>query len=1714
MNGHFPTQSEAGQALVESTHPISGSTPPVARATRPQRLPARTSVIPNPHDISRIRSLHDAGRNREALDAAKQLGPLEFWVGGQARLLAGDIARSMGAPRLAAGLHLRAWRRSRSDYDIFAAGLKVLLERRGPWAVWERLRPLKLPESKQAPLAVHKLWLLRARVAGAFRDFETAEGFWQEAEKIAPRSPGVYVTRAALLEREERLEEALASSRRAIELNACHAGAVALTAQLLQKFERDQDSLALLKEANTRIESVPLLAQMASLQSALEQHRDALATLARLRGLSSVLEKPILQWLEGLRLQLLWRAGDVDTAVATARELGDPASLQFAERAQAAGQTGRRVQLDVPFVAQRHDTCAPATMAALGRFWNQPIDQMEVADEITYGGTFCLHQRKWLEKQGWQARPFTVTWETACALLDRGIPFELSTVEVTSGHAQAVCGYDAVQRTLLIRDPNFRHLRQVPAESFLNSYRANGPTGMVLVPLEKATLVQGLELPDERLHDLIYRVWDALEQHDREAARKATVEAQAIAPAHWLTLRANLALAHYEGNQALVLESLESLLKLFPGEPRLLLEKLSALVGQDQRDERLGLLARTCEQPRPHPLFYVSYAKELSQDAREHAQALYWARRAMRLGEMNGGMSCLAGLLWRRGQFEEALEIYRFTTCLADTQEQTARQYFNAARYLNRTDQALQFLRSRFERFGRKSPFPAISLCTMLQNLGRQAEARDVLASAKKLLPENADLDSFAAETALSSGQLDEARACLDRAQGRISAINWQRVSGRIAQQRGDLATALATWREMLAADPHSADAHAAVAQLLAELNGRPAALRHLQQACTDFPWHVQLHKIWFSWQQADDLLASEPIVDRLLALTPRDAEAHRQKARILTARGNFAQALQSAETAIQLDPTHPQSHACRARVLFAQNQLAPAQDSFRRAISLGVDYGEFMAELLRCCNTAFERRLAVDFIRGQLTDHVVHGDGILAFRDLARGNLAPQELLKSLRQLAAQRPDLWQAWLALIHELAAQGEHNEALKLARSAVEKLPEAGPLWEELALLHRQVGNEKAELEAREKVLQLNPGDAGALWGLAGALDRLKQSQRAKSLLEEALLLQPRLSSARLLLAQILRSEEKRDHALEHLKQVIRFAPENEQAWGLLSQWAPSLTLETAQQLSEKRRDDPAVWLRLARLQMAANNIDPALAAVDQALLLDPRSVEAHDLRICLLLEAARLDEALAACQAKPWGTSLPPMLQARYATVLHARGENDAAVATLEKALEETPNLLWGWRLLGSWHLEAGRRAEAEALAQKLLEIGAHDADSYFWVAQMKLGGKETAEGVDLLERALELNPNHLPARVRLMYAQLGTNQFNALNETLRHLQRMGAPDWVCVAQIGLALKQRSLPEAFRHLSRLFDLPFAEDRAVLNAVRELKEQGAAVALEPLLRRQLAKNPPRSIFGQLWLEVCLKQCRLPRAREILKRCPARELRRRAIQCWMDGLPSVPEKKFPGNRLARRTFLSDLRRFEKTDREWFRTNATAWSSYGAALINLRLYGAASRWYADWKQRQSLQRWSLFNIMNTLVSQQRYSEAMEAGTRALAQPATERAAQTSLMLAWLEATSGQPDKAQQRLTGMEPSQLQPLWRIILEIVQATVRSACAPADQQKAVTRAEWNKLRAARDWRGMSHWQLCFRRMFKKSLNLLAANGAGLSARFWAQRMLWRWPWTRGG
>src|SRR5206468_4211286 len=168
------------------------------------------------------------------------------------------------------------------------------------------------------------------------------------------------------------------------------------------------------------------------------------------------------------------------------------------------------------------------------------------------------------EQNGFLTREFSVTWPAAVGLLERGIPFTLTTTEAVEGHLQAAIGLDETRGTLLIRDPFVYYTAEFIAEPFFERYRAWGPRGMVMVPRARGELLDGLGLPDAALYDQLYTLQRALEQNHRDDAEGVLQQMRTVAPSHRLTLTARRALASYDTNALSLAACIDESLAQFP----------------------------------------------------------------------------------------------------------------------------------------------------------------------------------------------------------------------------------------------------------------------------------------------------------------------------------------------------------------------------------------------------------------------------------------------------------------------------------------------------------------------------------------------------------------------------------------------------------------------------------------------------------------------------------------------------------------------------------------------------------------------------------------------------------------------------------------------------------------------------------------------------------------------------------------------------------------------------------------------------------------------------------------------------------------------------------------------------------------------------------------------------------------------------------------------
>ena len=297
-----------------------------------------------------------------------------------------------------------------------------------------------------------------------------------------------------------------------------------------------------------------------------------------------------------------------------------------------------------------------------------PGDHLEVAAAITYAGTPNHSERQWAIDHGWYTREFTVSWDSTCTVLDAGIPFTLTTPEVTSSHLQAVIGYDEVRNTLIIRDPGERNQVEMLAEG-LDRYRSSGPRGIAMVPIDQKHRLESLELPETELYDQIFRMERALEAHDRDGAEGIMQKMIASAGEQRMTFVAERMLAGYDADSVRLLSAIDKLLTLFPDDLRLHLSKVSLLKDLARRSEFFELLESLSKQPNTDPAFWEQYAQELAGDARRSPEAVRWLKKAIRVNPGSArAFNVLAGISWSE-PVAKMLSTSRIAACLEQTSE-------------------------------------------------------------------------------------------------------------------------------------------------------------------------------------------------------------------------------------------------------------------------------------------------------------------------------------------------------------------------------------------------------------------------------------------------------------------------------------------------------------------------------------------------------------------------------------------------------------------------------------------------------------------------------------------------------------------------------------------------------------------------------------------------------------------------------------------------------------------------------------------------------------------------------------------------------------------------------------------------------------------------------------------------------------------------------------
>ncbi len=1533
--------------------------------------------LPSVEDVAELNRLHRAGRYLDAFHFTRRFAPPEEWRDTAAIVIVGRLMSCWGDSWRSNRCQQRAWTAAPDDPATIYYYALTIEQKHGPFEALRFLHERRSLYDRATPEAYHVwLLLLEARLRATFRDFEAAEALLQAAAPHARADPWFWVEEARLREQQDRYAEALASAEHALALEPTYRPAIETTAHLLTLRTRDAEALALLQRGVKELQAGNLAQTLAILHTELDQPAETLIALDRATEFLPCANQAQRAWLAARRSDALRALGRETEAAAQARLVKSGFHDEIAVRlGETAGPRGR-VHLRVNFVRQHHMTCAPATLAALGDFWQRPIDHLELARTICYDGTPDHEERYWAETHGWIAREFRVTWAAAVALLERGVPFTLTTVATRSAHLQAVVGFDARLGLLLIRDPFQRTHGECLGKAFLDGCASHGPRGMVLLPPDRSALLEGIEFPDASLYDAWYALRRALVRHDRGAGQAAVDTLESTAPGQRLTLQAQRELAFYDGNILRQVEATRALLKLYPEDPNFLLDEAQLLRGlghAKERRERVEVLGR---KRNADTLFLREYIEMLADDARFHPRALRLARRMLRRHAVEAGnLRAFANLLWSRQQFTEATTVYRLAACVGDKVEHHWDSFFIASRHTQQVERCLDLLRQRETRLGLQSSQPVRTLFRACETLDRTTEGFAALDAAVTRRPDDGELLLFAAENHARFGRMAESQRLLAAAAGRAASLTSLRTQARLAELRTEHAAALGHWRDLLQLNPVDLPAHTSAATLLARLEGRASAIRFLRTACARHPNQIPLHNTLLEWLRTETPEEALTVADHLLAVDPANAWLLREKALILRRHNRPAEALPLAEEACRIEPSSPSSPGTAGVVLAALGRDREARSAFQEALRLSIDSG-YMDELLRVSGDFEERKSATTFLQTELARQPAQdGSAFVRFRETARAVLNPAELRAALETLLGVHAGQWGAWSAYVTHLIDQGDFAAALTHAQSAVERFPLVARAWLDLAAAQSRTQQTGAEIQSLQRALELSPTWGYAVRLLAAAHERALQLDAAEHALHRGIAADPLDPVTHGTLADLLWRRKRKDEAVTLMERALTLDPGYDSAWQCLDQWShergeSGRAIAFAEELTRTRPGDARAWHRLAQMQF--REPATALATLDRSLTIEPRNIDAHDLRAHVLAALGRHDDALAACRPAVFANDVPCALLGRIAWIFHERKDTPTAITHMRTLLGQHPDYTWGWNCLTEWCWELNQFAETVEAATKWAWLAPGDAVAHGFVASAQLRLRQRPEAKAAFWRALRCNPAYTYAAQTLLQMLAEDHEVDEATRVLHHIETHLSPADAQRASVLYNVMRHAKAAAAQSLGALARVPEEKIHLFEESVAAMLQAGWRSTVDDTLSALLTDPEVNPAVGRAWV-TAWAPLELWRNLDLFEKRPAPE--KIVRQAWAAAIESM------GTAKARWR----LRRIRYRRSEWLRADPVTWGALGYAFATAGLYRATVSWLSRFPTRGEPQAWMLHNLAIAHYRRKEPADALRIVTLAL---------------------------------------------------------------------------------------------------------------------------------
>ena len=1127
--------------------------------------------------------------------------------------------------------------------------------------------------------------------------------------------------------------------------------AIRIKAHLLHMSNCAQEAIATLQAHQNKCQSVPLLSQLAYYLIQSSEYSQAKQTIATLEQLFPFESKETRAISNGLHADLLCAQQDYEAAlpyIEAQKGFWGSVGKNIRENKFRNNAKGKRHVLDVPFVRQDHKTCAPASITSVASYWQVDYCQDAIVEAICYDGTPAIDERHWLETEDWHCIEFEMRFETIKQLVDLGIPILLATVEPGSAHLQVLVGYDESMNSYLLRDPSHPRLTELLAEAAQQYYASSGPRCMVMLPSDKAPLIKGIHFEAKQHYDHYYAFAFAIDKQSRNEVYEAYKKLKTLDQDHRLALCAKRELAMYDRDDAGELAALDQLLERYPDDINLQLRKIDLMSSIGSHTATLDYLARLEDRLGLHYQIRSRFVAELRHDQRHHATVEKLFRKLLKVHSTDSRtLHEYASFLWNTERRTEAYELYRFLTCLEDKVEYYAENYFKAARFFRQTDDALTFLRDRYERLSQLSQAPARSLYNALYHLDREQESLAVLEESIKADPGNIEQILFTAQQYMLLGRHQDAEDLIVRAEPDAGIVQILELRAELKEHQCERHTALEIYRQLLAYDALNRTANAAVLRLELETGENDNALQFINQQLAKFPGNYSLLKLKLNClsNTEDELAERIKVLHELLSQHPDDGWPYAELADSLLCQHKHDQALSFAQQSIARDPGSAHFHIQLGEVYFAREEFDQAKNSFRKAITRSCDSTDAMDLLLQCVFDVESVRNELSFIKHQLLEQVSFGQGILHFHEIGSRWLTNSDLEEFLLLAKQQRPDLWQSWVAFARYQRDEGNLDCGLNTIDHAIDRFPLLAVLHSEKADFHSLNGDfQKAETSLQES-WTLSPRWAQTPQKLADVFEQQGKIKQAIECIKKGIHRDPNSAILHGYLADLLWKNSQPEQAIQSIQQAVNLSPAYNWAWQQLHAWSQTQgqQIDVLEQIKHRRKSHPNSE-SLLNIQVSLENEPQTKATLLKDYIdANPFTLSVVVMAIDAFCELQDYQTALSLCENPSQTNIAPSSLRAAKARILRAQGRWQDSIDLIEEIVSDDHNFYEGWRQLVLWAEEMDRKEQVVNALNECRRIHPNNASVLCFVAE-KLqihAPDDTITIVKLLQRAFQHQSN-------------------------------------------------------------------------------------------------------------------------------------------------------------------------------------------------------------------------------------------------------------------------------------------------------------------------------------------------------------------------------------